>query len=558
MPASASWSRIAALHKPTRRSSPPPPAGDRGGRGATPPPGRNRGSLAHGRLHPLGVVASAARLQGASRAPSRTPAMRDRRAPAALDAAAAEPHWAWLLEALFVAVYSFDVVLKAAYMGWPAYLKKGWHRALVALVCLFAAELAERGARRALGIPGGLLAHLARPLRPAVFCVRSRLVRRLAVDCLACLRTLGRLGALLPLLLFFATLAVRLFRARRRTHSSARRRRAALSLHPAHDDQPARDLRRRPRRLARTRRLRRRLRRERLVPPDEPGAALIYQSYCASHLKQDEGAAEGARGLGRPSPLLLPTTPRSPWRPSSACSAGSTQGSARLRVAAIVQTLTAAAARRRHLTAAATAASPYRRPLADPPPPAPGGLVPADGVSAAAFLLPRAADGPPAAPALPRAVGAAPRAREPLCGMAPAAPSPPRPPRPRGGGAPRGARRCRRHAAARAHHRRRRAAHRRWTHCWRRGRRWLRCSAGCCGHRVGRLDHHKAAGRHWGQGALVGLAIVGRFVPSTAAALAGCSARCARARCARNRGGGWRARLAASPRRLSYSASKSL
>ena len=125
-----------------------------------------------------------------------------------------EPHWAWLLlEALFVAVYSFDVVLKAAYMGWPAYLKKGWHRALVALVCLFAAELAERGARRALGIPGGLLAHLARPLRPAVFCVRSRLVRRLAVDCLACLRTLGRLGALLlPLLLFFATLAVRLFR----------------------------------------------------------------------------------------------------------------------------------------------------------------------------------------------------------------------------------------------------------------------------------------------------------------------------------------------------------
>ena len=62
-------------------------------------------------------------------------------------------------------------------------------------------------------------------------------------------------------------------------------------------------------------------------------------------------------------------------------------GITRLRVAAIVQTLSP----QQQPGGGASppqprAASPYRRPLADPPPPAPGDLVLADGVSAAAFL----------------------------------------------------------------------------------------------------------------------------------------------------------------------------
>ena len=98
-------------------------------------------------------------------------------------------------------------------MGWPAYLALGG-TARSSRSCASSPPSSPSAARAARwGSPAASSPYLARRARPAVFCVRSRLVRRLAVDCLACLRTLGRLGALLlPLLLFFATLAVRLFR----------------------------------------------------------------------------------------------------------------------------------------------------------------------------------------------------------------------------------------------------------------------------------------------------------------------------------------------------------
>ena len=109
--------------------------------------------------------------------------------------------------------------------------------------------------------------------------------------------------------------------------SSPACRRAALAHRAAHDDQPARDVRRRPRRLARARRL--------VVAFVVSGSfllmnlalPLIYQSYCASHLKQDEKERRSARGpregLLRPPPPRPHRAPRGDRRPA----AGSTPGS---------------------------------------------------------------------------------------------------------------------------------------------------------------------------------------------------------------------------------------
>ena len=172
MPASAGWSRIAALHKsdPQKLTAAAGPTTAAVELAALHLQDAIEGRLAHGHVY---IRSASLRAQRAFKVHISSAFSYTCNSVIAAHLLLStlrppEPHWAWLLlEALFVAVYSLDVVLKAAYMGWPAYLKKGWHRALVALVCLFAAELAERGARRALGIPGGVLAHLARPLRPA-------------------------------------------------------------------------------------------------------------------------------------------------------------------------------------------------------------------------------------------------------------------------------------------------------------------------------------------------------------------------------------------------------
>ena len=460
---------------------------DRGGRArGAPPPGRNRGTAGpRARLHPLGVVASAARLQGAHLERLLVHLQqRDRRAPAALDAAAARAALGVaaaggpLRRRLFVRRRPQGGVHGVAGVPQEGVAPRA-RRARLPL----RRRLAERGARRALGIPGGLLAHLARPLRPAVFCVRSRLVRRLAVDCLACLRTLGRLGALLlPLLLFFATLAVRLFRgsaAHAQLGSLAAALRslsilltttnlpeisdAVLGVSRAHGAF--------------------------VVAFVVSGSfllmnlalPLIYQSYCASHLKQDEKERRKAReGLGKAfSALLLPDHTALPVATVVRLLRRLDPGITRLRVAAIVQTLSP-----QQQPGGGTsppqprAASPYRRPLADPPPPA--RRAGARRRRERRRLPPtRAADGPPAAPTLPRRRRGASRSRA-------AAPSgtcgsiSPRPPRPRGGGSSPSsptstARRSSRPSSAAAGW-----AYRRWTHCWRRGRRWRsRCSAGC-------------------------------------------------------------------------------
>ena len=572
MPASAGWSRIAALHKsdPQKLTAAAGPTTAAVELAALHLQDAIEGRLAHGHVY---IRSASLRAQRAFKVHISSAFSYTCNSVIAAHLLLStlrppEPHWAWLLlEALFVAVYSFDVVLKAAYMGWPAYLKKGWHRALVALVCLFAAELAERGARRALGIPGGLLAHLARPLRPAVFCVRSRLVRRLAVDCLACLRTLGRLGALLlPLLLFFATLAVRLFRgsaAHAQLGSLAAALRslsilltttnlpeisdAVLGVSRAHGAF--------------------------VVAFVVSGSfllmnlalPLIYQSYCASHLKQDEKERRKAReGLGKAfSALLLPDHTALPVATVVRLLRRLDPGITRLRVAAIVQTLSP-----QQQPGGGTsppqprAASPYRRPLADPPPPAPGELVPADGVSAAAFLqLPELLTvhlrlRPFRAPSarrlalasrcaewhlrlhLPRALRALAVAAL-LAVLADVDGAPLLAPIIGGGGLGLPSVDALLAAGTALE---------------------VRCSAGCCAapRRAARPPQSRrptlgprspwSGSRSWGA-----------LFPRRRRRSRGCSARCARARCARNRGGGWRARRgSSSPPSPSCSASKSL
>ena len=130
-----------------------------------------------------------------------------------LEETATHPALLLVAEVGCICVYLVDVSLKAGYMG-RDYLGKRWHSAYLLVVALFAADVCERAARLALDTASsGYLAVASRPLRPAVFLMRTRLARRLMLDVLACLPTIGDIAKLAgPLLLLFAALATRLFR----------------------------------------------------------------------------------------------------------------------------------------------------------------------------------------------------------------------------------------------------------------------------------------------------------------------------------------------------------
>ncbi|CAM9603440.1 unnamed protein product, partial [Phaeothamnion confervicola] len=77
------------------------------------------------------------------------------------------PDAARLLELGLIFVYATDVTLKAAYMGWAEYMSKPWQKLFAVVVGVLLLDAITLSPVR-----------LARPLRPAVLCLRARSVRR--------------------------------------------------------------------------------------------------------------------------------------------------------------------------------------------------------------------------------------------------------------------------------------------------------------------------------------------------------------------------------------------
>ena len=122
MPASAGWSRIAALHKsdPQKLTAAAGPTTAAVELAALHLQDAIEGRLAHGHVY---IRSASLRAQRAFKVHISSAFSYTCNSVIAAHLLLStlrppEPHWAWLLlEALFVAVYSFDVVLKAAYMG---------------------------------------------------------------------------------------------------------------------------------------------------------------------------------------------------------------------------------------------------------------------------------------------------------------------------------------------------------------------------------------------------------------------------------------------------------
>lgn len=117
-------------------------------------------------------------------------------------------HTCALCEAACIAVYIVDILLKMYYMGCRSYMSKSQHKRLIGIVAVLSLDLVERAC-----VGYHAFSVIGQMLRPAFFITRSRALRRFANDVIASATTVAQIMQLmLPMVLLFAAISVRLFR----------------------------------------------------------------------------------------------------------------------------------------------------------------------------------------------------------------------------------------------------------------------------------------------------------------------------------------------------------